>query len=58
MNMLSRLLFLGDLGEIHVTTPNQGNESITNFNIVVQVPLGRDETRPQIIETKQISNEI
>ena len=39
-------------------TPNQGNETLTNINTIVQGSLGGDENRPQLLEPSQISNEM
>ena len=47
-----------DFNEVQVETPNQGNETLTNVNTVVQESLGGDETRPRLVEHSQISNEI
>ena len=59
-NMRSRRLETpipdGDLSGEQVETPKQGNETLTNVNTVVQESLGGDETRPQLVESSQISN--
>ena len=47
-----------DLSEAQVETPSQLNETLTNGNTVVQESLGGDETRPHLVESNQISNEI
>ena len=39
-------------------TPNTGNETLTNFNTVVQGSLGENNPENQLIEPSQISNEI
>ena len=41
-----------------VETPDQGNETLPNFGTVVQESLGGAETRPQLVESSQISNDI
>ena len=47
-----------DLSEVQLETPNQGNETLTNVNTVVQESLGTDEPRPQLVKPSQISTEI
>ena len=42
----------------HVETPIAGNETLTNFNTVVQESLGENESENQLTEPSQISNEI
>ena len=46
-----------ELSEAQIATPNQGDEALTNVNIVVQETLNDDELKPQLFES-QISNEI
>ena len=47
-----------DLSEAQVGTPMQGNEILTNVSTVIQEPLGENESRSNLIEPSQISNEI
>ena len=47
-----------DLGEAQVETSMQGNETSTNVSTVIQEPLGENESRSNLIEPSQISNEI
>ena len=41
-----------------VETPTTGNETLTNFNTVVQESLGKNTPRNQLVEPSQKSNEI
>ena len=41
-----------------VKTPNTGNETLTNFDTVVQESLGENNSGVQLVEASQISNEI
>ena len=47
-----------DLSEVKVETSNQGNETLTNGNTIVQDSLGGNEVRPQLEEPSQISTGI
>ena len=47
-----------DVERTQVETPNTGNETLTNFNTVVQESLGENTSGVQIIEPSQISTEI
>ena len=47
-----------DLSEEQVETPMQGNETLTNVSTVIQEHLGENESRSNLIEPSQISNEI
>ena len=47
-----------DLSEAQVETPNKDNKTLINVNTVVQESLSGDETRPQLVESNQISNDI
>ena len=47
-----------DLSETQVETPMRGNEILTNVSTVIQEPLGKNESRSQLIEPSQVSNEI
>ena len=47
-----------DLSETQVETPMQGNEILNNVSTVIQEPLGKNESRSQLIEPSQVSNEI
>ena len=46
-----------DLGETQVDTPNQGNETSTNVDTIIQDTF-EDELRSQLTEPSQISIEI
>ena len=47
-----------NLSEVQVETPNQDYEILPNVNTVVQVSLGGDKTRGQLVEHNQINTEI
>ena len=47
-----------DLSEAQVQTPMQGDETLTNVSTVIQEPLGENESRSELIEPSQVSNEI
>ena len=47
-----------EMSEAQVETPMQGNETLTNVSTVIQEPLGENENRSNLIEPRQISNEI
>ena len=47
-----------DLSEAQIETPMQGNETFTNVSAVIQEPSGENESRFNLIEPSQISNEI
>ena len=47
-----------EIGKTQVESPNTGNETLTNFNTVVQDSLGENNPENQLIEPSQISNEI
>ena len=47
-----------DLDEAQVETSMQGNEILTNVSTVFQELLGENESRSNLIEPSQISNEI
>ena len=47
-----------DLGEAQVETSMQSNGTLTNVSTVIQEPSGENESRSNLIEPSQISNEI
>ena len=47
-----------EIGSTQVESPNSGKETLTNFNTFVQNSLGEDNPENQLIEPRQISNEI
>ena len=47
-----------DLSEAQAETPNQGNETSTNVNTVVEDSFSGDEIRPRLVESSQISNDM
>ena len=47
-----------DSSKAQVETPSQGNKTLTNVKTVVQEFSSGDETRPHLVESSQISNEI
>ena len=47
-----------EIGNTQVESPHTGNETLTNFNTVVQDSLGETNPEYQLIEPSQISNEI
>ena len=47
-----------EIGNTQVESPKTGNETLTNFNSVVQDHLGENNQENQLIEPSQISNEI
>ena len=47
-----------DAERTQVETPNTGNETLTNFNAVVQESLGENASGIQMVEPSQISTEI
>ena len=46
------------LSKAQAEAPNQGNETSTNVNTVVEDSSSGDEIRPRLVESSQISNEI
>ena len=46
------------MSEAQVETSMQGSETLTNVSTIIQEPLGEDESRSNLIEPSQISNEI
>ena len=44
--------------EVQVETSIQGNVTLTNYNVQSQESLGEADLRPQLVESRQISNEI